>query len=264
MLPEIVFLAETDHMIFRDSNLFGPDIICLIVIQINRNIQLIGGNFQFFGQKFPRPGNNLLLEIVLKAEIAQHFKEGTMTGCNANALNVRCADAFLAGCHSMARRLLLTEEPLFHRRHAAVDQEQAGVILRYQRKTAKAQMPFGFKKMQVFFPQLIQSGPLHNNTFSHPFVHLFKRYIKNIASAPVQGRRLSASVVPPGLRSRRTATFSALTPHYVWFIARSSRVALPNRCQVSCTRRYPLCRQSLRHYPSQRYIPFYENIICFF
>ena len=84
-----------------------------------------------------------------------------MAGGDANALNIRCTDALLAGGHAMARRLFLAEEPFLHGGHAAVDQQQAGVVFRHQREAAQAQMAFGLKIMQILFAQFVKSCPLH-------------------------------------------------------------------------------------------------------
>ena len=201
MLPEVVLFAEAHHVAFGDADDLSPDVVSLVVLLIDRDVQAVGGDLQLLGQKFPSPGNDLFFEVILKAEVAQHFKEAAVAGGDAHALDIRGADALLAGGHAVTRRLLLTEEPFFHGRHTAVDQQQAGVVLRYQGKAAQTQVILGFKKVQVFFAQFVQSGPLHS--WCSPIRGLYccdKRHQKNIALAPEQGRRLTASVVPPGLR----------------------------------------------------------------
>ena len=85
-----------------------------------------------------------------------------MAGGDADALNVRGTDALLAGGNPVTGRLLLTQEPFFHGRHAAVDQQQAGVILRHQREAAQPQMALALKKAQELFAKIVQSCPLHN------------------------------------------------------------------------------------------------------
>ena len=167
VFPEVVLLAEADHVIGRDADFLGPDIIGFIIVKVDGDKQLFGRDLKVFGQEFPRPGDDLLLEIILEAEVAQHFKEGAVAGRDAHALDIRRADALLAGGHTVAGRFFLAKEPLFHRRHAAVDQQQAGVVLGHKREAAQAQVVFGFKKVQVFFAQFIQSGPLHVSCSSH-------------------------------------------------------------------------------------------------
>ena len=61
----------------------------------------------------------------------------------------------------MTGRLLLCQEPLFHGSHAAVDQQQAGVVLGYQGEAVQTQVALALKEAQVLFTQFIQTGPLH-------------------------------------------------------------------------------------------------------
>ena len=161
MLPEVILFAQADHVVLGDADGLGPDVVGLIVVLIDGDVQLIGGDLQLFGQEFPGPGNDFLLKVILEAEVAQHLKEAAMAGGDADALNIRCTDALLAGGHAMARRLFLAEEPFLHGGHAAVDQQQAGVVFRHQREAAQAQMAFGLKIMQILFAQFVKSCPLH-------------------------------------------------------------------------------------------------------
>ena len=164
MLPEVVFLAQTDHVVGGDAHLLGPDVVSLIVLFVDGDVELILGDGHplVAGQELPCPGDDLFLEVILEREVAQHLEEGTVAGGDADALDIRGADALLAGGHAVAGRLLLCEEPLLHRGHAAVDEQQAGVIFRDKREAVEAQVALAFKEAQVLFAQFVQTGPLHN------------------------------------------------------------------------------------------------------
>ena len=151
------------HVVRGDAHLLGPDVVGLVVLLIHRDVQAVLGDGHplVAGQELPCPGNDLFLEVILEGEVAQHLKEGAVAGGNAHALDIRGADALLAGGHTMTGRLLLCQEPLLHGSHAAVDQQQAGVVLRHQREAVQTQMALTFKKAQVIFAQFIQTGPLH-------------------------------------------------------------------------------------------------------
>ncbi len=84
-----------------------------------------------------------------------------MTGSDTHALDIRGADALLAGGHAVTGRLFLSQKPLFHGGHAAVDQQQAGVVLGHQREAVQTQVALALKEAQVLFTQFIQTGPLH-------------------------------------------------------------------------------------------------------
>ena len=163
VLPEVVLLAHADHVVGGDAHLLGPDIIGLVVVQVDRDIQLVLGNGHplLAGQKLPGPGDDFLFEIILEREVAQHLKEGAVPRGDAHPLDVGGADALLAGGHAVAGGLFLAQEPLFHGGHAAVDQQQAGVVLGHQGEAAQAQVALALKEGQVFFTQFIQTGPLH-------------------------------------------------------------------------------------------------------
>ena len=163
MLPEVVFLAQTHHVVGGDAHLLGPDIVSLVVLFIHRDVQAVlrNGHPLVRSQELPCPGNDLFFEVILEGEVAQHFKEGAVAGSDANALDIRGADALLAGGHAVTGRLFLSQKPLFHRCHAAVDEQQAGVVLGHQREAVQTQVALALKEAQVLFTQFIQTGPLH-------------------------------------------------------------------------------------------------------
>ena len=168
MLPEVVFLAQTHHVVGGDAHLLGPDIVSLVVLFVHRDMQAVlrNGHPLVRSQELPCPRNDLLLEVILEGEVAQHLKEGAMAGSDANTLDIRGADALLAGGHAMTGRLLLSEEPLLHGCHAAVDEQQAGVVLRDEREAVQTQVALALKEGKVLVTQFIQTGPLHSFNLS--------------------------------------------------------------------------------------------------
>lgn len=83
-LPEVVrskrrafVVADADNTLARNAYFIGPDVESFV-------IGLVNGNPQFFfrqrepvltGQQFPRVFDGILLEVIAKAEVAQHFKK---------------------------------------------------------------------------------------------------------------------------------------------------------------------------------------------
>ena len=204
-------------MIFGDADFLRPDIVGLVVVLVDGDIQAVSGDFQFLGQELPSPGNDFLLEVILEAEVAQHLKEAAVAGRDADALNIRGTDALLAGGHAVARRLLLAEEPFFHGGHAAVDQQQAGVIFRHQREAAQAQVALRLKIMQVLLAKFVQSGPLHRLCSPIHKIANKCRHKKIQPTPQYRDEGCYASVVPPGLRCHAVKHWhhrfvSALTP----------------------------------------------------
>ena len=179
VLPEVVLLAQTHHVVRGNADLLGPDIVGLVVLLVHRDVQTILGDSHplIAGQELPCPRDDLVLEVILEGEVAQHLKEGAVAGSDAHALDIRGADALLAGGHAMTGRLLLCQKPLLHGSHAAVDQQQAGVVLGYQGEAVQTQMTLTFKEAQVLFAQFIQTGPLHRSFSPQLFLALMRRFL---------------------------------------------------------------------------------------
>ena len=53
VLPEVVLFPKTENTVSRNSNLFIPDIKCLIIVKIDRRIQTVRVKSYHLGQKFP-------------------------------------------------------------------------------------------------------------------------------------------------------------------------------------------------------------------
>ena len=165
VFPKVIFFSQTHDALRGYADLVAPNCECLFVFFIDARPKQLGGNLERIRQKFPCPGDCLMLEIISEGEISEHFKIGAVTRRVPDTFKVRRADAFLAGCDASARRLNLTRKEFFHRRHAGIDQQQRFIALRHQRKAFQAQMPLAFKKREVHFAQFIQPGPLHSFRF---------------------------------------------------------------------------------------------------
>ena len=121
VLPEVISLTETEDILGRNANFLVPDFKGFLVIFIDRGIQPILFQTNNLGQKLPAPGNGLVLKVVTKREVTQHFKIGTVTGSLTDVLNVTGADTLLTGTYSSSGRLHLTLKIGLHRRHTGID-----------------------------------------------------------------------------------------------------------------------------------------------
>ena len=178
MLPEVVLLAHAAHMALRHAHILGPDVPGVVVLLVYGNKELFLGYLQYLCKELPGPGNGLPLEVVVKAEVAQHLEEGAVPVVNAHAFYVRGADALLAGGHPKPGRGGLAGEILLHGGHARADEQQAGVSLGNQGEAGQPQMALALKKAQIFFSQFVQSGPLHLYRL------LICRFLHRAAAAP--------------------------------------------------------------------------------
>ena len=157
--PEVVF--QTDNTLVRNTYNVVPDLIRLIIGGMNGNIQLIPGQFQLFGQKFPAPGNNLFLEVIAERKVSQHFKIGMVACRTSHVFNIAGAHTLLACGHTGRRRLHLSGKERLERSHAGADQKQGRIILGNQGCTGQAHMSPFFKKFQKPFAEFITAHVLH-------------------------------------------------------------------------------------------------------
>ena len=206
VLPEVVFLAQTHHVVRSDAHLLGPDIVSLVIFLVDGDVQLVlrDGHPLVAGQELPGPGNDFFLEVILEGEVAQHLKEGAMAGGDAHTLDIRGADALLAGGHTMAGRLLLRQEPLLHGSHAAVDQQQAGVVLRHQGEAVQTQVALALKEAQVLFTQFIQTGPLHKFSLLNCPWRLHVRFLCCYGRWGGPGKKQKTALIPKGTKAVET------------------------------------------------------------
>ena len=163
MLPEIVRLAETENAVLGNADHLMPEVPRFVVILIDGGIEPIRIQADPLGrgQKLPGPGDGFLLEIIAEGEVAQHLEEGAVAGGDAHPLDIRRADALLAGGDAFAGRGDLAREVLLHRRHARVDQQQALVALGDQREAVQSQVALGFKEIEILFAYRVEGLPFH-------------------------------------------------------------------------------------------------------
>ena len=171
MLPEVVRLAELEDTLGGDADLLVPDLESLLIggrslaaaeygrIQpVRFQPQPLGA-----GQELPAPADGFPLEVIPKGEVAQHFEVGAVAGGLADILDVAGTDALLAGADPMAGRLHLAGEVGLHGRHAGVDEQKAGVILRNQGKAGEPQMLLALEEFQEHFADFVQTiGFVHS------------------------------------------------------------------------------------------------------
>ena len=161
VLPEVVFLAEADHVVFRDADVLRPDVPCLVIVFVDGAVELVRRDLQHFREELPRPVDGVILEIIAKGEVAQHLEVGAMAGGMADVVDVRGPDALLTGGHTVAGRSDFSREELLHRRHTGVDEQKALVSVGHERVARQPQMLFTFKELKEALPQFVQTGPFH-------------------------------------------------------------------------------------------------------
>src|SRR5699024_2749729 len=108
MLPEIIFFTKLKDTIRRYAYLVVPDLKRLVIVHIYRRIQAVRIKTDYLCKEFPCPLDRFLFEIVSKRKVSEHFKECTVTCGLSHIFDIARTDTFLAGCHPLSRRDLLS------------------------------------------------------------------------------------------------------------------------------------------------------------
>ena len=106
-VPILITIKSCDS-VFRNSNFLIPDAEGFIILKIDRWIKSVFFKSKHFCQKFPRPVNRLMLEIIPKGKITKHFKKRKMSCRLSDILDISRPDTFLAGSDSSSWRNLLS------------------------------------------------------------------------------------------------------------------------------------------------------------
>jgi hypothetical protein len=142
--PEVVgsvaralVVADTDAALHRHADLFGPDVVGLVVLGIHRDPELVRRQLVDIDQQFPGVLDGVALEIIAEAEVAQHLEEGVVARGVADVFQVVVlaagAHAFLRGGGAVVAALVEAEKDILELVHPGVGEQQRGVVVRHQR-----------------------------------------------------------------------------------------------------------------------------------
>ena len=156
--PEVVALvasalvvADADHALGRQTNDLGPDVVGLVVFLVNGGQQALLGQLVNLGQQFPGPEQALLLEVVAKAPVAQHFEEGVVARGVAHIFQiVVLAAGAQAGLHRSSAHIgtfVSAQEHVLELNHAGVGEHQRRVIAGNERAARHHGVALGGKEV---------------------------------------------------------------------------------------------------------------------
>ena len=134
-LPEVVLVAEALNAAHRHTDLLVPDRLGLVVALVHGDPQPVAVEAEHLGRQLPAPRDDLVLEVVAEAEVAQHLEEHEVTLGAADVVEVVVlatgSGALLRTDRSLERRHLIANEVGLERNHAGHG-EQHGRIVRDQ------------------------------------------------------------------------------------------------------------------------------------
>ncbi len=74
-LPEVVLVAEPLDALHRHADLLVPDGLGLVVAVVHRDPHPVAVEAERLGVELPAPRDDLALEVVAEAEVAEHLEE---------------------------------------------------------------------------------------------------------------------------------------------------------------------------------------------
>ena len=141
------------------GDVLAPHAACLIVgrqsiarvAPKDGDVQLLGIQAVDLRQKLPGPVDGFLLEIVAKAPVSQHFKQGVVVGINAYFLQIVVLSAdtqtFLGVRDARMGGWTGSNEDILEGIHPRIGEHQGGVILHHQGSRGHDGMAFGLKEI---------------------------------------------------------------------------------------------------------------------
>ena len=160
-LPEIVggvlgtlVVTDAHDALFGHADFVGPDVVGLVVIDVDRNPELVFGQTVNAGQQFPGVFDCVMLEIVTKREVAEHLEKRMVARRITDVFQVV---VLAAGAHAALRRggtrvaaMVFADEHVLELHHARVGEQQRRIIARHQRTRGHAGVALRFKIGQEF------------------------------------------------------------------------------------------------------------------
>ena len=140
-LPEVVLIQARDTC-GGETDVIGPNPLGLVVVAVHRDPQPLPGQFQVAGEELPGEANGLSLEVVAKAEVAEHFEEGVVARGVADIFQIV---VLAAGAHTALRAgcagtgpWLQAQKHVLELVHTGVGEQQRGIVRGDQRTAGDA------------------------------------------------------------------------------------------------------------------------------
>ena len=114
------------------ANLLVPNVVGLVVIDVDRDPEFFRRQFVDLGQQFPAPFQAVALEVVAKRPIAQHLEKSVVPRCVTHVLQIVVLAARpQTGLHrgrAHIRTLVLAQKHVLELHHARVGEHERGVV----------------------------------------------------------------------------------------------------------------------------------------
>ena len=165
--PEIIIGRNPDNPVLGQTRHLFPDRGGLVIGMVNGNAQLVLVQGKIPGQQLPGKGDRLILEIIAKAEITQHFKEGMVPRGIADIVQIIMfaarPHAFLRCRRPLVIARLNAGKQVFELHHTGIGEHQRRVIARHEGGGGHNLVPVARKEIEIGRADVRQAchgGPL--------------------------------------------------------------------------------------------------------
>ncbi|MCY1505940.1 hypothetical protein D9M68_401700 [compost metagenome] len=135
--PEVVARRNADDAVVGEAGDLLPEIEGFVVGVVDRDQQALGVEAVFPSDQVPGKLDGVLLEVIAKGEVAEHFEEGVVARGVADIVEVVVlaagAHAFLRGHGRRIGTLFQAGEDVLELHHAGIGEHQCRVVARHQR-----------------------------------------------------------------------------------------------------------------------------------
>ncbi len=168
--PEIVGAGDAQDFPVRQAGDLLPQIEGVVVVDINRDQQLLGRDRVILGDQLPGERDGALLEVVAEREIAEHLEEGVVARGIADIVEVVVlaagAHAFLRRGGAHVRALLQAGEDVLELHHAGIGEHQRRVVARHQRRGRHDLVVVAGEEIEEAFADIVDAA--HRNAVLAP------------------------------------------------------------------------------------------------
>ena len=141
--PEVVgrilfafVVANANHTLGRHPDVFRPDVVGFLVVDVDRHGELVSRQLVDVGQQLPAPLQAVALEVVAKTPVAQHLEKRVVACGVADVFQVIVFAARpQAGLHRGRPHIaafVAAQKHILELHHAGVGEHQRRVIARHQ------------------------------------------------------------------------------------------------------------------------------------
>ena len=130
--PEVILITHASDAISGHADLIAPDLLRFVIAIVDRYPELFRRQAKALRQQRPGEANRVMLEVIPKGEIPQHFEEGVVARRIADVLKVvvlpPSPHAALAGDRSVIASLFPPREHILELHHACIGKQQGGIV----------------------------------------------------------------------------------------------------------------------------------------